>query len=207
MNNRIVTLVMAAALVTTTTGCGPIRNFLFGQGAQCGLCNRVAAPFQPLAPSAVPAGPRCNTPTYLQPRFAPQQQRCAPERCAPERYGPAPYAQGPSQGSCGCNQSPCQTPNQCNSCGNGSGYGPSGETVINGYGYDPYSSDVIGNGVVSDTVIEGQPIYSDTWMPAPLDSSGVRANYPNYEQGYKLDDQGDRIIQEDPLPPGAFGVN
>ena len=83
----------------------------------------------------------------------------------------------PASPGCGCNSSPCQSP--CSS----------------GYGYDPYG-EVIGNGV------------GGNWVPAPTDSQGYRANYQGYpDSGYRYDNDGARIIQEDPLPPGVVNAN
>ena len=81
-------------------------------------------------------------------------------------------------------------------------------SVISGYSSDPYSSTVIGNGVLPETIMEGQPIYGNQWEQAPVDNQGYRTNYPSaYDQGYKTDKDGLRIIQEDPMPPGARVVN
>jgi hypothetical protein len=53
-------------------------------------------------------------------------------------------------------------------------------------------------------IVDGQPIYGNNWQPAPVDNQGYRANSPAYiDNGYKVDNDGARIIQEDPLPPGA----
>jgi hypothetical protein len=67
---------------------------------------------------------------------------------------------------------------------------------------------VVGNGVLPETIVEGQPIYGSQWEQAPVDSQGYRTNYPSeYGQGYKVDRDGYRIIHEDPLPPGARSAN
>ncbi|KAA5540715.1 hypothetical protein FYK55_20210 [Roseiconus nitratireducens] len=95
MNNRMMTVLMAALLVSASTGCTSMKNFLFGRGARCGLCNRVSLPTAPFLPRAAPAPPTCNTPTYVQPNYG-----------------------GPQTG-CGCSPAPCN-----NSCNTGSGYGP-----------------------------------------------------------------------------------
>lgn len=182
MKNRMILVVMTATLISTSTGCGPIRNFLFGRGAGCGLCNRLAAPAPFLrGPAAVPAAPTCNTPTYIQPGYA------------------AP------QTDCGC-PTPCQS---ADVCGNASGYGPvyqPGE-VISGYGADPYNVAPVPGAIYPSTIVPG---YSDDFGPrsSVIGSGTVTSQYPNWSgQGYRTDKHGDRIIHEDPLPPGAVPVN
>ena len=81
MNNRIFLVVMTIAVLSTSTGCGVFRNFLFGRGAKCGLCNRLKAPAQKLGPAAVPAAPTCNTPTYVQPQVPQAHCGCNPNPC------------------------------------------------------------------------------------------------------------------------------
>lgn len=155
MNNRILLVVTTAAVLSTSTGCGVFRNFLFGRGARCGLCNRLSAPAQKAAPVAVPAAPTCNTPTYVQPQ---------------------------PQAHCGCN--------------NYTAANPCDPYLNQGYGYGAVGSGAI----LSDT-----PIYGDGFQPR---------SYPSYRpsidqahrQGYKVDNDGARIIHEDPLPPGAMAA-
>lgn len=109
MNKRILMVVLTAAVVTTTSGCTPFRNFFFGRGAKCGLCNRLQAPFQRHAPVAAAPQPTCNQPTYVQPGYA------------------APAA------DCGCNPGSYMAPQASNTCGSGCG------SVTSGYGPDPYA--------------------------------------------------------------------
>lgn len=163
MNKRIATIVMIAALVSTSGGCAPFRNFFFGRGAQCGLCTKLRAPFQRVLPPAVaaPAAP-CQQPTYVQPQYA-----------------PAP--------------SPCRTPDPCATA---PAYAPAQATAGNCCN-DPY----VGNGIYGAPVVDGQPIYGD-WQQR------YNANYPGYANpGYRVDRDGSRIIDEEPLPPGATIVN
>ncbi|MEO1528273.1 MAG: hypothetical protein AAFX06_22860 [Planctomycetota bacterium] len=98
MNNRILTIVMTAVLLSTSTGCGVFRNFLFGRGARCGLCNRLSAPAQKLAPAAVPAAPACNTPTYVQPQVPQASCGCQPDPCG-QTHAYDPYLSGGYVGS------------------------------------------------------------------------------------------------------------
>ena len=39
MNTRIYTVIAIMTLMSFSTGCTGIKNFLFGRGARCGLCN------------------------------------------------------------------------------------------------------------------------------------------------------------------------
>ncbi len=59
MNKRILLVVMTAAVVTTSTGCTPFRNFFFGRGAKCGMGPNIAAPFRQRTAVAPPVAP-CN---------------------------------------------------------------------------------------------------------------------------------------------------
>jgi hypothetical protein len=38
MNVRFVALIATVAVITTSSGCSGMRNFLFGRGAACGVC-------------------------------------------------------------------------------------------------------------------------------------------------------------------------
>lgn len=44
MNARICSIIAVMSLMSFSVGCSGMRNFLFGRGARCGLCNRNAAP-------------------------------------------------------------------------------------------------------------------------------------------------------------------
>ena len=101
MNKRIATIVMIAALVSTAGGCAPFRNFFFGRGAQCGLCNKLRAPFQRVLPQAVaPPVTPCQQPAYVQPPCVTAPPPCgAPNPCATgSTYGPA--VSGAVAGNC-----------------------------------------------------------------------------------------------------------
>lgn len=183
MKNRVVIVVTVVCLVSTSTGCGTVRNFLFGRGARCGQCSLLSRPSS-LTGGAVAAAPTCNTPTYVQPSFTANLD----------------------QGSCGCNGT--ISADTCGSgvIGSGSSYGPvlDGSPVVSGYPTDPYSGTVIGSSVLPGTVYGGGPIYGDNFYPADRASS-FYGGYP--ETGYKVDRDGNRILYEEPLPPGAMAVN
>lgn len=171
MNNRLILTVMTAAVVTTTSGCAPFRNFFFGRGARCGLCTRLSAPLRRQVAPLATAQPTCNQPACVQPQYAPL-----------------------AAGS-GCYSDPCAT-----------GYAPSvnyGQTT-SAYPSDPYCCP-IGNGVQQGMSPYMQPYGSD-WQPrAGQDYQSNYLGYPDY--GYRIDENGDRIVYEEPLPPGARAVN
>ena len=149
MNNRILLVVMTAALLTTSTGCGVFRNFLFGRGAKCGLCNRLQAPGSEDWPGSRAGGSRVQHSDLCQPLA-----------------------------NRGCN--PCGQANTC----------------------DPYLTHSDPCGVVgSGMVYGGTTVYGDNFQPRAYQSY-----MPAIGQGYKVDNDGARIIHEEPLPPGAMAV-
>ena len=102
MNNRICSVIAIMTLVTFSSGCAGIKNFLFGRGARCGLCSGGSA--GPLfgnvmqAPNALgqyqqPAA-GCNGQVYS----AQPSGGCgttAPNNCGCGTYGVAdPYQSG-----------------------------------------------------------------------------------------------------------------
>ncbi|CAN0372031.1 unnamed protein product, partial [Hapterophycus canaliculatus] len=110
MSIRNLTLVMLVLVTGSATGCGGMRNFLFGRGAKCGLCNRIGAvgnALNPLAPApgmaapaagyGTPARPGCGlfnrnqAPTYAPP------VACAPtcnDGCVGSGYVDSGYIDG-----------------------------------------------------------------------------------------------------------------
>ncbi|WP_233148497.1 hypothetical protein [Rhodopirellula sp. MGV] len=92
-------------------------------------------------------------------------------------YG-TPYAAAPAN-ACGCGPAYAADP-----CGQYAAYGP-------------IDSGVIGNGVAPG-YYEGGPWYQRQYQ----------SNYGYYgPPGYRVDKDGDRIIYEEPLPPGATSAN
>ncbi|NND98796.1 MAG: hypothetical protein HKN47_15865 [Pirellulaceae bacterium] len=197
MKNRILMVVLTATLLSLTTGCSGMRNFLFGRGARCGLCQTIRQPLSRL-------NPRNNQNAQVPV----PQNNCGSNQCG-QTYGPD--VTGTTELGCGlergcglevgCGQE--MISNQC-PCGNNiSGYGP----VVNHYGSvvnDPYlSGNVIDGQIVDGQIINGQiidggypvegQIMGDSWRPRS------ETNYPSY----KVDADGHRIISEEPLPPGA----
>ena len=117
MNIRICSFVAVMTLVSITSGCSGMKNFLFGRGARCGLCNSnsggMPAPQFGNAMQAPCGGPQCGQPNMGQP-FANQPYMGPQHGCGSEHYQPAPYNQGgyscgtcgaPSGGDCGCSYS------------------------------------------------------------------------------------------------------
>lgn len=202
MNIRIGSIMMAATLIATSTGCGTMKNFLFGRGARCGLCsslgsclptpkfgNMASAPCStglcPTGPVAAPA--YAPAPAYQSPvcNSAPiAGNPCECENYADHSYGSEIY----SSGTCGCGQH-------------------GGETYL-GESYGPISSDPYLN---SGQIIQGSvPNYG---QPIP---SGVTSPLTSYPQSYptvpsqsdgfqarKFDSDGNKILWEEPLPAGA----
>ncbi|QDV44926.1 hypothetical protein Enr13x_47970 [Stieleria neptunia] len=125
MNNRIILVAMTVAVVTTTSGCTPFRNFFFGRGANCGLCTRLSTPLRRQAPLAA-AQPTCNQPLAAQPRYTPPAAGygCNPDPCA-TGYAPAARTMSAYPADPYC----CPP-----------GYGAAQGGIVNGQGYiQPYS--------------------------------------------------------------------
>lgn len=200
MSIRNLTLVMLVLVTGSSTGCGGMKNFLFGRGARCGLANRVGAvgnALNPLAPA-----PGINQ----APGFAQSGGCGTPSGCglfsrnnAPAYAPPVAYA-GPT-----CNES-CV----------GSGY-VDGGYIDGGYINGGHSMGTAGacescnsygghyEGVVSDPYL-GNPVngYSDGY------SGGYQGDNfydRNSYQSRRFDSRGDEIISESPLPPGAQIIN
>lgn len=161
MMKRNLSVVAVVLLLSTSSGCSGMRNFLFGRGAQCGLCNRGGG--SPLVPPAAGAP-----------------------------YGPPPAASA----DCGCQGhiagEVCPEQNTCNTYG--SGYGPVVD-YSNSYSpmaNDPYSGQVIGDGVIydSNTIYDGPgTIVGGDYVPGTMsDDFDARSN---------------GIIQQAPMPLGS----
>ncbi len=200
MNTRICSFIAVVTIVSLSSGCSGMRNFLFGRGARCGLCNSSSNP--------MPA------PAYGAPAQAP---------CGQAQSGPAPCAQPaptcPTQGcfgnmmgapadGCGCNSyagnvydsqvyagRPCGTCGTAGDCGCG-GVVDSYAPVIN----DPYMqggviSGTVDGQIVGEQIIGGQP-YPSTTAPVQADNFSAR----------KFDSDGNRILWEEPLPSGGASL-
>lgn len=188
MNNRVVTVVLAAMLVTLSSGCcSNMSNLWFGRGARCGLCSTLSS-----------NAPRLGNCLRLP---------CRDKQCAsPASQCPAPYQSAPYQGAqqtpqwqtpayssapatdCGCNDY-AGTANGGSSYGSSYGGDCSGQCGAEGYGntvHDPYLS--------GDSV----PFSGSQGAPgnyAPIESDDF--------QSRKFDADGSKILWEEPLPAGS----
>lgn len=95
MNIRILSVVAVMTLVSLSSGCSGMRNFLFGRGARCGLCNSNPGGMTgPMFGNTMQAP--CGTPSCGQPYVGQQPGGGS------EYYGPAPYSgEGYQCGTCG----------------------------------------------------------------------------------------------------------
>jgi len=175
MNIRFIALVATATLLSTSSGCSGMRNFLFGQGARCGLCQKLTAPFTPAAPEYAPQAPCGTTP------YAPAGPTCSqPVVSAPNR-GFLGFGGQTLHGSAYADQ--CE-------CGQHGG-------VVN----DPYLSSGSGipyQGTVMGEQIIGGNVYPNTVYP----NSGAPMQGDNF-QSRRIDNDGNQILWEEPLPPGV----
>ncbi len=148
MNTRICAVVATVTLLTLTSGCSGMRNFLFGRGARCGMCNQPSGP----APAA-----DCGS-------YGPQ---------APANQNFA----APGNAGCGCNNGGMYA-GQIGNGGYGSAYsGGCGCGGINsGYATDPYQTNeymgtmpyegqIIDYGVVDGTVVGNGTVSPDNFAP------------------------------------------
>ena len=155
MNNRIFTVALIATIVSLSSGCSGMRNFMFGRGARCGLCNRGAAPAAPAPQFGNTMQAPCGPPACNQPYAAPAQN------CCPDPYV-QPYASGGYS---------------CGSCGS-----PSAGDCGCGYGYvDPYTNSIPSGAVgVPSTgqpmgnVAPMAPVQPDDFSARRFDNDGSR---------------------------------
>ena len=224
MNTRILTVAAVMTLLTLSSGCSGMRNFLFGRGARCGLCNSQRTPLLPRQnlDANVPVAAGASRGLCGLRNNAPAQ--------APLTYAPN-YAAEPGCGyepACG-HEAGCgyeTAADQCNCGGVVSGtssYGPSNYgPVVENYApvvSDPYSSgnvvgsypvegQIVGNGYPIDGTVMGAPMIGSPVVGSPviggtvIGGSVVGDWQPRY-QSNKVDSDGAKIISEDPLPPGA----
>lgn len=192
MNTRVCSVVAAVTLMSLCSGCGGMRNFLFGRGARCGsgspqFGNTMQAP-APYAPAAAPTyqTPTCQAPAYQAPCqnnvVTAPRSGCSWFGGCLGRQTPAPQYSA-AYPDCNCSS------DQVISGGCGCG------TVVDGYVpmvSDPYLSGGIVDGgqVISDQVIGTQPM------------GGQSVPMTDQFQARKFDTDGNRILWEEPLPSG-----
>ena len=191
MNTRFVSVVASVMLLLVSSGCGTLRQFWFGRGARCGLCNNTQS-ILPGRPALLPQAAPCLQAPYAP--VTPQPQ--VPLAVAPNAGCECNTYAGPQygvQGELGCGS---EVAAKCPACAtNSSGYG----NVVGDYGYDS-SSDQYGN-VVNDPYLQGDIVGSSVY-----DNGTVYGNPSNIISD-DFDARGDRIISRDPLPPGAVPAN
>ncbi|TWU60831.1 hypothetical protein Poly51_11120 [Rubripirellula tenax] len=197
MNSRIATMMTAVTLIVISTGCGATRNFLFGRGAQCGLCTKLGSclpkpQFGNMMPAPCASG-LCGSAPVAAPAYAPAFQ-------APQGVATAP--------SCGC-QSYAGTsyPSDAYSsgtCGCGNAYDSYAPAVS-----DPYLSSgsvYDGGSIPYEGQVIGEPAYPPSSIPMESYPSGAYPSAPVTSEGWqarKIDTDGNKILWEEPLPSGA----
>lgn len=203
MNTRFCSVIAVATLMTLSSGCSGTRNFLFGRGARCGLCNTTPTAPQFGNTMQMPCPPTYPTPQYQGGVVAAPQAGCGCNSYAGNEYSGQAY----SAGSCGsCNDmyqgayGGCGCIGDCG-CGNVvEGYGPvvsdpymQGEIV--GGSTMPYQEQIIG-GQIPGGQIPGSQAYPNSAPPLQSDDFNAR----------KFDSDGNRILWEEPLPSGTTSL-
>lgn len=196
MTIRSFTLVALMTVLSSSSGCTGMKNFMFGRGAGCGLCNRARAigtAVNPLAPAPqTPAGSGCRLPgcglfgRNQSPAYAPPMAYAPAPMCAPS-YGPD-YAQ--AQGEYADPGYSSAMPGDCScgsDCGGTCGSVNQGGAAFQGGAVDPY----LGSGSYQG----GAVMQGDGFQSRGYDAR-------------RFDEQGDRIISQDPMPSemGASGM-
>lgn len=186
MNNRILSVMTVMTLVAISSGCCGMKNFMFGRGAKCGLCNLGSCLPKPSFGNSMAAPCGTPAPSYA-PSYAPAptcQSQPAPIAAAPhadcgcQNYAGNVYDGGVYSSGCGCGHE---------------GYGPVSS--------DPYiSADPI-VGVPGSQVYDSGSVYDGGFIPnAPYSGGSVPAD--NF-QSRRFDTDGNKILWEEPLPSGA----
>ncbi|MFK8112368.1 MAG: hypothetical protein AB8B91_09205 [Rubripirellula sp.] len=195
MVNRICSIVAVATLLSLSSGCCGMKNFLFGRGARCGLCNKLPSIPRPQFGNVMQA-PCGQTPYTAQPQ--------TPQYAAPAYQAP--------QTGCGCNQYADQGHISGETCGScyGSAYsgncGCGNGAVVDGYA--PMASDpYLNGGVVNGEIIQnGGQIYGEQIIGGSMYNNVVPNGVPVQSDSFnarKVDTDGNKILWEQPLPPGA----
>ena len=217
MINRIVTVVAAATLLSLSGGCAGMKNFLFGRGARCGACTGLAN-IRPQFGNTmqVPySAPTCQTPQYQPPVFqrgaaiAPQAP-CGCNGYAGNNYaGPVYDNQAYADNSCNTcyGSTPSHAPQIMGDCGcvATDSYGPTSVDPYLNSG-QTYNEQIIGGPVMGEQII-GNPVYGEQIIGEQV--IGGSQGFPSTPiqsddfQARKIDTDGNRILWEEPLPPGT----
>lgn len=153
MNTRIRSIVVAVTLLSLTSGCSGMRNFLFGRGARCGTCSAISGP--------------ASNPGYDNRGQAP---------CSPESQSPCNQSVvGVPHNGCGCNAAYGSAyAGQCE-CGGETQY--TTDPYLSG-GTMPYEGQIIGETVTGGQVYPNSvaPIQPDGFdvRARKFDSDGNR---------------------------------
>ncbi|TWU24202.1 hypothetical protein Pla52o_21280 [Novipirellula galeiformis] len=175
MNTRYLSVVASVTLLVVSSGCGNLKQFWFGRGARCGLCNTISG-IMPGRPGCLSQAPSCNAAPYTAPPVA----AAPPAGCTCSPYA-GPQVEGYGELGCGS-----EVAAKCPTCAPfSSGYG----NIVGDYGYDS-SVDQYGT-VVTDPYLQGGAVGSSVYGNP---GSGMSDNF---------DARGDRILNIEPLPPGA----
>lgn len=206
MSIRNLTLVMLVLVTGSATGCGGMRNFLFGRGASCGLCNRIGAAgnaLNPLAPAPGMAAPTAGCGTPGRSGCGLFNRNRAPAYAPPVAYAPTcneGCGSGYVGGHYGDGGYAVGMVGDCESCNTGISYGESYGGYHEGVVTDPY----LGSPSYGSPVMGGEYPVGGTYQ------GGVIQGDNFYDRNYssrKVDSQGDVIVSESPLPPGAQLLN
>jgi hypothetical protein len=178
MNFRLITVMTAVLVITTSSGCSGMRNFLFGRGAACGNC--------PTPGMTAGIEPGCGHEQGCGHEFG-----CGHEPGCGHEASPGWRPMSRLHGGCGLFRGAgiCNGSSACN-CG---GRAPQGyQSGFSGMGSDPYSTypgEIIGSEIIGDTY-GGYPgaVTPGTVVPGTIsgDNFGARS--------------GERIIGVDPQP-------
>ncbi|TWT54628.1 hypothetical protein Pla22_22780 [Rubripirellula amarantea] len=231
MITRSWTVVAVITLLSLSSGCSGMKNFLFGRGARCGLCTKLATPFQGpcfgnTMAAPLPAAPTCQAPAYVpQPYAAPQQPCATPNYQAPTCgcQTPSTYDHGGyASGECGCgvgsqsydtgyyDHGGYETGIVADPYMGGQSYGsPSyGTPVYGGSSDGPISPGQIINGervISADPPMQGG--VSGGYVPRNSVPSNVLPSGPiqpdQFETRRKFDTDGNKILWEEPINGGA----
>ena len=220
MVNRIATVVAAATLLSLSGGCAGMKNFLFGRGARCGACTGLAN-VQPQFGNTmqVPSAPTCQTPQPNAPLFqrgglfqrgasAAPQAGCGCNNYAGNNYsdptcGNEVYA-GDSCNTC-YGSTPSHAAQVIGDCGcvASDSYGPTSVDPYLNSG-QVYNEQIIGGHVTGEQIIGnsvyGEQVIGDQVIGSPSFPSNIQSDNFNAR---KVDTDGNRILWEEPLPPGA----
>ncbi|WP_236622420.1 hypothetical protein [Novipirellula maiorica] len=147
MNTRFMSVVAAMTLLLVSSGCGTLKQFWFGRGARCGLCNRTQSVL-PGNLGVLPQPAPCTQTPYAP--VAPQPQ--VPLAVAPTPGCECNTYTGPELG---CGSEVAAKCPSCNSVSSGYGGNLGYGTSLDQYGNvvnDPYlQGEIVGSSIYGDS--------------------------------------------------------